>query len=325
LKTTSGEEETNSQCAGKVLHRVLHEIFGIYFGEKKLDTRIELNATGKQRIIEAATDKTRFRELVKSLTAEYYHKLAATAAKGSTWTTYLCKELQETAWGAIKKIVTELTHSHFVPFASELEVNAVYELETGEKVKLSGQVDRVDLWQQSNNLWVRVIDYKLGKNKFHPKDIWSGTKVQALFYLAMILRQLRNLGVTARPAGAAYVSLASRFVKVELGAGDSGTMAGPLLQGLFVEEIDVLQAMEPNLEGRLIPVTRKKDGTPKKSNCLFQEDEFAGMEEKLKGLLQHHLAAFATRDFYPNPTTTVDTDNCHSCHFRSICMSTSAQ
>ncbi len=93
-------------------------------------------------------------------------------------------------------ILGELQCGGFVPSRFEQVIgmpgenglpSVVLELKNGSRVSLSGKIDRIDLFESEDKLYVRVVDYKTGVHKFSTEDVRSGMDIQLVLYLFAVL------------------------------------------------------------------------------------------------------------------------------------------
>ncbi|MBQ8447817.1 MAG: PD-(D/E)XK nuclease family protein [Clostridia bacterium] len=192
--------------------------------------------------------------------------------------------LSHTCEKFVRKFREEFRESKFTPKDFEITIGKGGDIEpirlVGESggVELRGKIDRVDTYEGGDGkIYIRVADYKTGSKKFDLKNIEAGRDLQMLLYLYSICENgERRYGKDIAPAGVLYVSVkpASETVKlgVETPAEDENGNSG-----LFLDNDEVLKAMEPGLEGRFIPVTAAKGG--KKKGNLMAAEEFAALKE----------------------------------------------
>ena len=101
--------------------------------------------------------------------------------------------------------------------------------------------------------------------------------LQMLLYLYSICENgERRYGKGIAPAGVLYVSVKPAAEEVNLGV-PTEEEAKNGNSGLFLDNDEVLTAMEPSLEGRFIPVKAGKGG--KKKGNLMAAEEFAALKE----------------------------------------------
>ena len=107
-------------------------------------------------------------------------------------TKYLIEELSKSTSNVINMIISEQEKSRFKPTFFELKIDDNSTV-TPLSVKLlngtlniNGIVDRVDTYQDDENFYYRIIDYKTGEKKFRLDDVLMGLNLQMLIYLLAI-------------------------------------------------------------------------------------------------------------------------------------------
>lgn len=107
-------------------------------------------------------------------------------------TKYLIEELSKSTSNVINMIISEQEKSRFKPTFFELKIDDNSTV-TPLSVKLlngtlniNGIVDRVDTYQDDENFYYRIIDYKTGEKKFRLDEVLMGLNLQMLIYLLAI-------------------------------------------------------------------------------------------------------------------------------------------
>lgn len=107
-------------------------------------------------------------------------------------TKYLIEELSKSTSNVINMIVSEQEKSRFKPTFFELKIDDNSTV-TPLSIKLlngtlniNGIVDRVDTYQDDENFYYRIIDYKTGEKKFRLDEVLMGLNLQMLIYLLAI-------------------------------------------------------------------------------------------------------------------------------------------
>lgn len=107
-------------------------------------------------------------------------------------TKYLIEELSKSTSNVINMIVSEQEKSRFKPTFFELKIDdnsTVAPLSVkllNGTLNINGIVDRVDTYQDEENFYYRVIDYKTGEKKFRLDEVLMGLNLQMLIYLLAI-------------------------------------------------------------------------------------------------------------------------------------------
>ena len=198
------------------------------------------------------------------------------------------RRMRNVARRAARMVTKHLADSRFAPCALEVRFDelapaVVLHTDLGD-VPLKGRIDRIDAWNDGDETWLRVIDYKSGQSELNLSRLYFGLQLQLIIYLAVALGR-----EDSRPAGAFYFKVADPLVDSESRDPDviEGERAKELrLSGLYIDDQAVLSAMSPGVEG-IVNLRLKTDGTPMSSPAMLDEDGF--------GLLIRHALKAAER------------------------------
>ena len=112
---------------------------------------------------------------------------------------YVVKQVSKSIKEVIKNIIKERNVSNFKPLYLEFRINddalikpVLIKLDNAN-LKLSGIVDRVDVCEDDDNFYFRVIDYKTGDKKFRLDDVLDGLNLQMLLYMLTINKEGNKL------------------------------------------------------------------------------------------------------------------------------------
>ena len=108
---------------------------------------------------------------------------------------YLLKRLNKIIFEIIKNLRDEFKTCDFIPADFELGItdrkdkpeNSVKPVEISipgkGSLKVTGIIDRVDIYKEGKNVYIRIVDYKTGAKKFNLSDILAGINLQMFIYL----------------------------------------------------------------------------------------------------------------------------------------------
>lgn len=104
-----------------------------------------------------------------------------------------------------------------IAFGEENHLDSMtFALEDGEKMFFSGVVDRMDSIEDDENKYLKIIDYKSGKQKFDFAKIFHGLQMQLIIYMnAMMELYEKKTGKRVYPAGMFYFHMDDPIVNVE--------------------------------------------------------------------------------------------------------------
>ena len=241
---------------------------------------------------------------------------------------YLIKRTASTTVPLILHIAEELNQSKFSPKAFEMAISnnskikpLNLELKTGEKIEISGKIDRIDIMEKDSINYVRIVDYKTGTKEFKLSDIDYGLNIQMLLYLYIILNNGKKIYKSMIPSGILYMPAKKpviTFEKDTLKSKIEDQKSKKLrMNGLILDSTDVILGMEANGQGKYIPAIIK-DGEPKKSDSLVSLNEMKNILNQIRDLVLNMGEKIFKSDISPLPLKG-NTDACEYCEFSSIC------
>ncbi len=187
---------------------------------------------------------------------------------------YRLERLARSAGKLIRHVEEELSQSRFIPEGFELGVGRQLpplkvRTQSGALVTVGGTIDRVDVYRSPGGKeYVRVIDYKTGNKVFQLSDVLYGLNMQMLVYLAALVEAGDDL-----PAGVLYLPAAEPSVSVDRGAGPQAVKKAAdrqmRMNGVVLEDTEIIEAMEAGARGIFIPASLNKDGTPSKNSAVL--------------------------------------------------------
>ncbi|WP_342559371.1 helicase-exonuclease AddAB subunit AddB [Metasolibacillus sp. FSL K6-0083] len=148
-------------------------------------------------------------------------------------------------------------------------------LENKRKMYLRGQIDRIDAYEENGQLHLRIVDYKSSSRDLDLNEVYHGISLQLLTYLDVAVKNAKELlalpenqEVTVTPAGVLYVHVHDPLVRLEEYVDEQMRELQRLekyrMQGLLINEIPVLEAMDENLleqkKSPVIPVSMTSKG-----------------------------------------------------------------
>ncbi|MDD6022867.1 MAG: PD-(D/E)XK nuclease family protein [Oscillospiraceae bacterium] len=253
---------------------------------------------------------------------ESYSQSRFTEEERSARDRYLFWRNGEEASLLLRDISQELSKSQFVPCSYELYFGgkdgpkAVDVSGTLGAGRLTGMVDRADLWRSEAGDFIRIIDYKSGSKKFDYTDLYGGVGMQMLLYL-FALEQSGIQGVTEHPvpAGVLYVPAKHAFSK----DGDSEEAdSDPLRRsGLILGEEPVLEAMESGDRSQYLPIGANR----KRNDYTVSRQQMGILRDFVEGKMSHAVDRILGGDFSPEPFYCGKSkDPCGYCDYADVCQ-----
>ena len=269
--------EFNPLEQGNAIHRCLYDVFRQYPG-------------GEFAVVQEAA----LRACVEaSLAAYYIEALGGDFGKSERFKKSYQK-LEDSVMELLLHMQEELAQSGFIPSDYELKIAEHGDVEptrliseSGSEVAFIGTVDRVDTFDKDGKTYVRVVDYKTGSKVFRMEDVLYGVNMQMLLYLFTLTENGKKYadpqpaGVLYMPSGELEASLPRRS---DEGERSSFRDKAFKMNGIVLDEEDIIEAMEEGVQGIYIPVKKTREGFAKTSS-LISRPQIERLKKHAQGLL----------------------------------------
>ena len=234
---------------------------------------------------------------------------------------FLFSNIERTVINAVCDICREIEKSSFIP--TDFELSFIYDGDLppikfsgdGYSVSFSGKVDRVDSFRDGGRLYLRLIDYKSGSKNFSLDETVNGIGMQLVLYM-LALEELGDKRYGERPysVGAMYVPL------MRTASETFGEEATPTKRrGVFLNNEDIINAMEHGDKKEFLPFTPLKDGGFRKSPSLLDERCLSILKERMRDNLLRIGGELSSGEISPNPYRHSNSCSCDNCDYKSIC------
>ena len=230
-------------------------------------------------------------------------------------TAYSVRRLTEHSAALLENIAGEFKQSDFRPLFFERALgsgdNPAEFLTPGGSVRLSGVVDRVDVWERDGKKYIRIVDYKTGDKKLDWTDVQNGLSVQLPLYLFALADAFEAI-----PAGMMYIPTFQKNVTMDCVYTDSDAQKRVAQtvrrSGAILKEEGIAEAMDKT--GALyIPTTRGKP------DYLIPE-EFDRLRGHVAQLLDNVSREVLSGEIECRPYLKGKNSICEYCDFRAICQ-----
>ncbi len=228
-------------------------------------------------------------------------------------------------------IIQTLKQSDFKIWGNEVEFNndkkykpIEIELEDGKKVELTGKIDRIDLAQNKEGKYIRIIDYKSSIKKLDLNEVIAGLQIQLLTYLDAVT-QIEDV----IPAGILYFNLIDPIIKANKNMTDEEIEKEIKkqfkMQGLILADVNIIRMMDNTLKSgssSIIPayITTEESISQKKSSVVTKE-QFDDLQKYTKKLIKQIAKEILTGsiDISPSYNSKKKKASCEYCEYKSIC------
>lgn len=249
-------------------------------------------------------------ELVNRIVTEVAGEYGNSIFQNSSRSEYMIKKIKELADRTVWAIGKQLTGERFVPESFEVRFSLPVETSARKQtVNLIGSIDRIDICEDNENVYVKIIDYKTGNDKFALYKTYYGLKLQLMTYMtaAVEYEQKRHPDKNIIPAGAFYFGVDNPIVDAD---SDTANVEKAILKelsydGLANDDIpeDILGSSKEVL----------------KSDSHITTKQFDRLAEHIGGKISEMTDSMIGGASAVNPVADGNTNSCTYCSYRSVC------
>lgn len=259
------------------------------------------------------TDKERrqlIEESVLEITTDYGNTVLYSTKRNEYMISRVISMADRTVWA----IGNQLMHGKFVP--SDFEKSFVLD----KKVK--GRIDRIDTYEDKDNVYVKVVDYKTGESDFDLQDTYYGLQIQLVTYMnaALAMEKKKHPEKEIVPAGLFYYNIKNPFVE-DTDDIDAAMLEKLRVKGILNDDLSVLDALDDEKNGKslVIPASFNKDGEVKQAPNILTEEQIRKLAEHVDSLIEDSVRQILKGKTEVNPYRKDKKSGCDYCAYRSLC------
>lgn len=316
------EAKASYMDIGSFMHAVL-ESFSLYLFEHHIQWQEIITL---DNVLEEKYEKVLYQIIQKELEKNLKKQ------KESIRYGILKQKLIHTMKKVMLVIANSFNQSDFIPYGYEIEFKEdgivapiIVEISNGKRIFLNGKIDRIDVFDQEDKRYVRVVDYKSSGKTLELDKIKEGISLQLITYLIVFMENQKKEKHAKRviPAGMLYFNLSDRLIGLSEYTENNIEIEKKItealrMKGIFLKDAKVLEKMDHKLQD---PVLRMIDVSPRtlngKSKKVLEEEEFENLckivKELLKNIGEEMIQGVVKIE--PNKKE----EYCQYCNYASVC------
>jgi ATP-dependent helicase/nuclease subunit B len=269
---------------------------------------------------------------VEEIVEELVAKMMGVSNGGSYRMISLVKRLDRVVNRVVWVISQQIRRGNFEVYGYELDFGTFgsfppIQINTpnGDVVYLTGRIDRVDILENEQGTYVRIVDYKSAGKQFDLLDIYHGLQIQLLTYFDAICENSGNhLKAPVLPGGIFYLRLDDPLIKENLTLSDELIQKAVLkklkMQGVYLKDVSLVREMDLDLKGysSIIPAFINKDESLGTSSS-FSLEAFELLRKYVKKLLTVTTSNMLNGDVSLMPYKKQKDTACKYCKFITLC------
>lgn len=263
--------------AGNFIHHYIDKFCRRIEAEKKDDTLAET-----KRVWRECNDEKCAR-ITDEFMKDASEQILARGVSGSVG--HMLKMMRKNIINAVMDIRDSLNAGEFALDETELPFpDFSITADDGRIINIHGIIDRIDILKDGDRIYIRIVDYKTGKNNFDINKIYNNTEFQ-LFIYAQAAAEIykRRISGSADIAGVMYFPLKREFNSVSDFADEaieSNLINMKKLDGIIIDDTDDLKTLKnmdrniPEKSDYFKSISFKKDGSLKKNSHIVGDKAF---------------------------------------------------
>lgn len=270
------------------------------------------------------------KECVEEVSADYGNHVLQSTARNAYFIDRLERIVNRTVW-ALKK---QLQKGKFEPVHYEVSFSQSDELKAltipiseQEEMRLAGRIDRMDLYEDEENVYVKIIDYKSGAAEFDLSSVYYGLQLQLVVYMeaAMEAEKRKNPEKTVIPAGIFYYNIKDPIIEETEDMDDEQVEAELLsklkMNGLVNSASEVISLLDTEMEKKseVIPVSYNKDGSLSKNSSAVNTKQFEVVTSYVRRTIRRMGQEIWNGNTSILPYKKGAESGCGYCEFQGIC------
>lgn len=248
---------------------------------------------------------------------------------------YLIKRLTRIVKRAIWAIKYQITKGEFKPVAYEYAFDGSKEglealtinFDNHKTMKLRGQIDRLDQYENQDNMYLSVVDYKSGNKSFDMVALYYGLQLQLLLYLNSAT-ELKTKQTTKKvvPAGVFYFHIDDPIVKDVTERTpeviERSIINQLKLKGLVLDDREIISKLDASFtrSSDVIPVMVTSKGDLAKSSSTISKETFKCLQKYVKEKTVEIGHKIVNGDISISPYKRKKETSCDYCSYMSICQ-----
>ena len=245
---------------------------------------------------------------VEEAITDYGNSVLYSTARNEQMIVRMKQMLERTVWA----LTNQLKAGDFVPEAYELRF-------------FGGKIDRIDICETEEQIYVKVMDYKTGSKAFDVVALYHGLQLQLMVYMdaAVEFQKKRHPDKEVIPAGVFYYRIQDPLVdKTE----DKEKAERAVLKQLKPDGIiplgkEILKHLDHNTSGEslAVPVKYNKNGSVSGYSKVVAGEDFSAMMTHAKKQMEDARTKILNGEAGALPYKRGQESGCDYCPYRHVC------
>ena len=211
-------------------------------------------------------------------------------------------------------------------FAEDLDSIHV-DLSEDEKMHLQGRIDRIDVSEDAEHVYVKVIDYKSGNRRFDLAALYYGLQLQLVVYMnaAMEMESRKHPDKEIVPAALLYYHIDDPTIETPVELTDEQIneqiLAKLRMNGVVNSDPGVVERLDRYMQDKsvVIPVEKKKDGSFSARSGVLSREEMQLISSYVDAKIRSIGREILDGKIAANPYEKGNEEACTYCAYKKVC------
>lgn len=295
MLTERAEYEFRAMDMGNVMHGALERFSG-QLKENGLDWKT----------VDEDTRNALIDECLDIVAADYGNTILKSSARNTYMIERTRRILRRTVWA----LQEQLKKGEFSPEGFEVSIGG-------------GRIDRLDILEEEDKVYVKIIDYKTGNTSFDLLALYHGLQLQLMIYLdaALTAEKKKHPDKEVEPAGIFYYNIKDPMlvenIKADMQEVDQKILKELKMNGLLQADPQLAKKLDHSLTS--IPASFNKDGSFRKNASVATREQFALLNQFVKKKIAGIREEILDGEAQVSPYELGKKDACEYCAFQTVC------
>ncbi len=316
-------ERQEYELAAMDIGNLFHDSIDLCFQRIKEEGKDFKSLTEEER-------KALVHDCVLHVTEDYGNTILKSSARNA----YLAGKVERITDRTMWALTEQLKKGDFTPVGFEVSFSASDHLRAmriplsgDEAIHLRGRIDRMDLCEDEEAVYVKIIDYKSGKTAFDLTALYYGLQLQLVVYMdaALEMEERRSPEKPVVPAGIFYYNIGDPLVDKEGEMTEEEINRRMLKQlrmnGLVNTDLNAITHLDREIvtESDVIPVAMKNGIIQEARSSVAGGKRFAALREFVQQKLKKEGREILDGVIDVSPYKQGSRSACDYCPYHAVC------
>ena len=288
---------------------------------EKYATKLSNNGFSWTNIPEEARDVF-IKESVEECIIDYGNTILYSSARNE----YMIKRLERMMRRSVWALTKQLEQGDFEPREFEVVYDSgAIPIDEEYSMRLYGKIDRIDVCETDEKVFVKVIDYKTGVKGFEMNEFYHGLQMQLIVYMnaAMEREEMKHPDKEVVPAGFLYYQMQDPIIEKEA---TEELRVKKLLnalapKGIVNSDPEVIAHFEhrKDIDYSVMPVSFNKNGSISKKSSVLRDEEIRLLSQYAKYKVEQIGKEILEGNIDVVPYQLGEQNACTYCPYGGIC------